>query len=300
MGLEENINAIQQTLRELQISLQSVKDPSETVSVLQASIQNLNLMLLGVEEKFETNATNTNQKIDSMSQIIDSIKFDPGLQSSIQQLPPLVSSFEESLRSIQKTFEKTTEETRNDLKFIKVSYVEDVVVNMRNLSKEITDMVRTSGEKTNQQFEASVTSFTPIQEQLNNIETSLNSLIENQTDQLSTVAELRDRVNAIIQVELSSLRDRIAIYLESSVNELKTAVTERLASQDVNLQTLIATTKQLTQTVSALPEMVKKEIDEAVESKIIKEINDMKKEMKRMTAFIVRSQRKKKSEENDK
>jgi hypothetical protein len=299
MGLEENINAIMQTLRELQISLQSVKDPSETVSALQASIQNLNLMLLGVEEKFETYATNTNKKIDSMSQIIDSIKFDPGLQSSIQQLPPLVSSFEESLRSIQRTFERTTEETRNDLKFIKVSYVEDVVVNMRNLSQEITDMVRTSGEKTNQQFEASVTSFTPIQEQLNSIETSLNTLIENQTDQLATVGELRDRVNAIIQVELSSLRDRIAIYLESSVNELKTSVTEKLASQDVNLQTLTATTRQLTQTITALPEMVKKEIDVAVESKIIKEINDMKKEMKKMTAFIIRSQRGKKNEEND-
>lgn len=291
MGLEENINAILQTLRDLQISLQYIKDPSETASELQASIQNLNLMLLGVEEKFETYATNTNNKIDSIAQIVGSIKFNPELQSAIQQLPPLVSTFEESLRSIQRTFEKTTEETRNDLKFIKVSYVEDVVVNMRNLSQEITDMVRNSGEKTNQLYEASVNNFLPILEQLNNIETSLNTLIENQTDQLSTVAELRDRVNAIIQVELSSLRDRIAIYLEASVNELKTSVTERLASQDVNLQTLTATTKQLTQTVAALPEMVKKEIDVAVESKIIIEMKKMEKQMRKMTAFIVRSQK---------
>lgn len=293
MGLEENINAILQTLRELQISLQSVKDSSETASELQVSMQNLNLMLLGVEEKFETYATNTNNKIDSMSQIIDSIKFDPRLQSSIQELPPLISSFEESLRSIQITFEKTTEETRKDLKFIKVSYVEDVVVNMRSLSQKITDMVRTSGEKTNQQFEASVNSFTPIQEQLNNIETCLNSLIENQADQLTTVAELRDRVNAIIQVELSSLRDRIAIYLEASVNELKTSVSERLASQNVNLQNLTATTQQLKQTIEILPELIKKEIDTAVEFKIIKELASMKKEMKKLTAVTIQSQRKK-------
>lgn len=295
MGLEEKVNTILQTLRDLQISLQYIKDPSETASELQTSIQNLNLMLLGVEEKFESNITNTNNKIDSISQILGSIKFDTGLQSSIQQLPPLISSFEESLRSIQTTFEKTTEETRNDLKFIKVSYVEDVVVNMRNLSHEITDMIRNSGEKTNNLFEASVASYTPIQEQLNNIETSLNTLIENQSDQLTTVAELRDSVNAIIQVELSSLRDRIAIYLEASVNELKTSVTERLASQDGSIQRLAATNQQLNQTVATLPELIKKEIDVAIESKIIQELASMKKEMKRMIAFIVRDTRSKKT-----
>ncbi|MHA1967958.1 MAG: hypothetical protein ACW964_09165 [Candidatus Hodarchaeales archaeon] len=253
-------------------------------------------MLLGVEEKFETSATNTNSKIDSISQIVESIKFDPELQSSIQQLPPLISTFEESLRSIQRTFESTTEETRNDLKFIKVSYVEDVVVNMRTLSQEITDMIKNSGTKTNQLYEASVTSFTPIQEKLDNIETSLNALIESQADQLTTVAELRDRVNAIIQVELASLRDRIVIYLESSVNELKTSVTERLASQDGSIQQLAATNRKLNQTVAALPEIIKAEIDAAVESKIIQELGSMNKQMRKMTAFIVRSQKDKPEE----
>ncbi|MHA2074790.1 MAG: hypothetical protein ACW97X_09240 [Candidatus Hodarchaeales archaeon] len=289
MGLEDNINAILQILKELQLSLQTGSD-------LQASVHNLNLMLLGVEEKFETSATNTNSKIDSISQIVESIKFDPELQSSIQQLPPLISTFEESLRSIQRTFESTTEETRNDLKFIKVSYVEDVVVNMRNLSQEITDMIKNSGNKTNQLYEASVTSFTPIQEKLDSIETSLNALIENQADQLTTVGELRDRVNAIIQVELASLRDRIVIYLESSVNELKTSVTERLASQDGSIQQLAATNRKLNQTVAALPEIIKAEIDAAVESKIIQELGSMNKQMRKMTAFIVRSQKDKPEE----
>ena len=92
MGLEENIDTILQILRDLQISLQYIKDPSETASELQSSIKNLNFLLLGVEEKFETNTTNTNSKIDSMAQIVGSIKFDTELQSSIQQLPPLISS----------------------------------------------------------------------------------------------------------------------------------------------------------------------------------------------------------------
>ncbi|MFX0085360.1 MAG: hypothetical protein ACFFAU_06775 [Candidatus Hodarchaeota archaeon] len=285
MGLEDNINSILQIIREVQSTLQ---DPSLMGSELQTSIQNLSVLLLGIEEKFDT-------QIKSITQTLDTIKFNPELQTSIQQLPNVISSLEESLRAIQKTFETTTEETRNDLKFIKVSYVEDVVVNMRNLSQEITEIVQNSVEKTNQLYEASVESFTPIQEHLNKIENSLNALIENQTDQLTTVAELRDRVNAIIQVELASLRDRIAIYLEASVNELKTSVTERLANQEGILQRLANANQQLNQTVAALPEMIKQEIDNAVESKIIQELNSMKKETKKMSAFVISEMKKRTS-----
>lgn len=292
MGLEENINHILQVIREMQIALQQIKDPSKISSELQTSIQNLSVVLLGIEKKVDISSQNTQNKIESIVQVVDSINLDPQLQTSIQELPRSISAFEESLRVIQNTFETTTEETRNDLKFIKVSYVEDVVVNMRNLSQQITEMVRGSAEKTNQLYEASVNNFLPILEQLNNIESSLNALIENQTDQLTTVAELRDRVNAIIQVELASLRDRIAIYLEASVNELKTSVTEQLANQEGSLQRLTSATQQLNQTVASLPQMMKQEIDTAVEEKIIQEIKSMQKEMKRMTAFIVRSQRK--------
>jgi hypothetical protein len=292
MGLEENINHILQVIREMQLSLQQIKDPSKISSELQTSIQNLSVVLLGIEKKFDISSQNTQNKIESIVQVIDSINLDPQLQTSIQELPRSITSFEESLRIVQNTFETTAEETRNDLKFIKVSYVEDVVVNMRNLSQEITEMVRGSAEKTNQLYESSVNNFLPILEQLNNIENSLNALIENQTDQLTTVAELRDRVNAIIQVELASLRDRIAIYLEASVNELKTSVTEQLANQEGSLQRLTSATQQLNQTVASLPEMMKQEINTAVEEKIIQEIKSMQKEMKKMTAFIIRSQRK--------
>lgn len=292
MGLEENINHILQVIREMQLSIQQIKDPSKISSELQTSIQNLSVVLLGIEKKFDISSQNTENKIESIVQVVDSLNLDPQLQTSIQELPRSISAFEESLRSIQNTFETTTEETRNDLKFIKVSYVEDVVVNMRNLSQQITEMVGGSAEKTNQLYESSVNNFLPILEQLNNIESSLNALIENQTDQLTTVAELRDRVNAIIQVELASLRDRIAIYLEASVNELKTSVTEQLANQEGSLQRLTSATQQLNQTVALLPEMVKQEINTAVEEKIIQEITAMQKEMKKMTAFIIRSQRK--------
>lgn len=291
MGLEENINLILQVIREMQLSLQQIKDPSKISSELQTSIQNLSVVLLSIEEKFDISSQNTQNKIESIVQVVDSINLDPQLQTSIQELPRSISSFEESLKIVQNTFETTAEETRNDLKFIKVSYVEDVVVNMRNLSQQITEMVRGSSDKTNQLYESSVNNFLPILEQLNNIENSLNALIENQTDQLTTVAELRDRVNAIIQVELASLRDRIAIYLEASVNELKTSVTEQLANQEGSLQRLTSATQQLNQTVASLPEMMKQEINSVVEEKIIQELNSMKKEMKKHTAFIIRSQR---------
>jgi len=292
MGLEENINYILQVIREMQIALQQIKDPSKISSELQTSIQNLSVVLLGIEKKVDISSQNTQNKIESIVQVVDSINLDPQLQTSIQELPRSISSFEESLKIVQNTFETTAEETRNDLKFIKVSYVEDVVVNMRNLSQQITEMVRGSSEKTNQLYESSVNNFLPILEQLNNIENSLNALIENQTDQLTTVAELRDRVNAIIQVELASLRDRIAIYLEASVNELKTSVTEQLANQEGSLQRLTSATQQLNQTVASLPELMKQEINIAVEEKIIQKLESMQKRIKKMTSFIVKSQRK--------
>lgn len=282
MGLEDNINSILQIIREVQSSIQ---DPS---SELKTSIQNLSVLLLGIEEKFDV-------QTKSIGQTLDTIKFEPELQTSIQQLPSVISSFEKSLRAIQKTFENTTEETRNDLKFIKVSYVEDVVVNMRNLSQEITDIVQNSVAQTNQMYQASVENYIPIQEQLNSIENSLNALIDNQTDQLSTVAELRDRVNAIIQVELASLRDRIVIYLEASVNELKTSVAERLENQEGLLQRLTNATQQLNQTVAALPEMIKQEINTSIESKIIKELDSMKKETKKMSALVISEMKKRTS-----
>ena len=148
MGLEENINHILQVIREMQLSLQQIKDPSKISSELQTSIQNLSVVLLGIEKKFDVSSQNTRNKIESIVQVIDSINLDPQLQTSIQELPRSISAFEDSLRIIQNTFETTTEETINDLKFIKVSYVEDVVVNMRNLSQQLTEMVKGSSEKT--------------------------------------------------------------------------------------------------------------------------------------------------------
>jgi hypothetical protein len=218
-------------------------------------------------------------------------KLSAELQSSIEALPRIITDYEKSLGSIRKTIEMTSEETKTDLKFIKVSYVEDVVGNMRSLSNEITDMVKNSGERTTAMFETSVKNFVPIDEKLKNIQNSLQVLIENQTDQLATIADLRDRVNAIIQVELASLRDRITIYLENSINELKTSVTEHLAIQDGTIQKTTAATEQLTQLVTSLPGLLKQEIDTAIETKIQEQLASMQKEMKKMTAFIVKTQR---------
>ncbi|UCE14801.1 MAG: hypothetical protein JSV04_06365 [Candidatus Heimdallarchaeota archaeon] len=280
MGLEDDIKNIRQEVFEIRQALQVMKDPSQMIAEVQSSLQN---MFVGMN--------NLENSLATVQQIVDASKISSDLQSSIQNLPFVITDLEESIGSFQKTFEKTAVETKNDLKFIKVSYVEDVVGSMRKLSDEISTIVGSSSEETKGRFEASINNFVVISDKLDNVESNLNALIENQTDQLATVAELRDRVNAIIQVELTSLRDRIAIYLENSINELKTSVTERLADQDGTLQILVQTTNQLTQNISALPEVINHQINEIVETNIITELTSMKKEMKKMTAFIVKAQR---------
>ncbi|MFX0014170.1 MAG: hypothetical protein ACFFB2_06745 [Promethearchaeota archaeon] len=281
MGLEDDIKNIKDQVLEIKQSLQRVADPSKIMAEVQSSVQNTFLVLSNLEER-----------LSAIQQIVDASKISSELQTSIQNLPLIITNLEESIGSFQKTFVTTAEETKNDLKFIKVSYVEDVVGSMRTLSNDITGMIESSTEETKGRFEASTANFVVISDKLDNIESNLNALIENQTDQLATVAELRDRVNAIIQVELASLRDRIVIYLEASVNELKTSVTEKLASQDGTLQRLVKATGQLTQSISSLPEIMNQQINTAVEQRVIAELTSMQKEMKKMTAFIVRTQRK--------
>ncbi|UCG89845.1 MAG: hypothetical protein JSU57_05130 [Candidatus Heimdallarchaeota archaeon] len=271
MGLEDDIKEILQLISEVK---QAVKDPSEVQYLLQLT-------------------NSIDEKLISIQQIVNASKISSELQVSIQNLPSVISKLEGSIGAFQKTFVTTAEETKNDLKFIKVSYVEDVVGSMRKLSNDISTMVDSSAEETKGRFEASINNFVVISDKLDNVVSNLNALIENQTDQLATVAELRDRVNAIIQVELASLRDRIAIYLESSVNELKTSVTERLAMQDGTLQRLVQAAEQLAKSISALPEVMSQQINTTVETRIIAELNTMQKEMRKMTAFIVRTQREK-------
>jgi len=209
---------------------------------------------------------------------------------SLEQLPILLRNLQSSLNDFENTFSTATEETKKDLKFIKVSYLEDVVAPIRNLAREIESTVKSSTERTKGLYEASVNNFVPISDKLEKIEGRLNALIENQTDQLAAVADIRDRVHAIIQVELVALKDRITIYLEASVNELKTSVTERLAMQDESLKKLTNTVTQLTQTTAAIPDLLKQTINKAVEEKVVAELASMKKAVKKMTAFIIRTQ----------
>ncbi|MFX1506006.1 MAG: hypothetical protein ACFFDC_07810 [Promethearchaeota archaeon] len=287
MGIEDGIKNIQQMTIENKQSLNRIKDVVSSLQGFQdpsESIQKLSMVILGFEEN-----------INSLLKLVESSRISSELQSSIESLPQMISSLEESLGKILSTFEKTSEETKNDLKFIKVSYVEDVVGNMRNLSNKITEEVGGSNNRITALYEATVDHFGEIVEKLNNVESSLNALVENQADQLATVADLRDRVSAIIQVELASLRDRIAIYLETSINELKTSVTERLATQDGTLQNLTNVTRQLTQNINALPELVKQQIEAAVETRVTTELTSMEKEMKKMTAFIIRAMKDKDS-----
>lgn len=210
---------------------------------------------------------------------------------SLEQLPILLRNLQSSLNDFENTFSAATEETKKDLKFIKVSYLEDVVAPIRTLAREIEGNVKSSTEKTKDLYEASVDNFVPISDKLEIIEGRLNALLENQTDQLAAIADIRDRVHAIIQVELVALKDRITIYLEASVNELKTSVTERLAMQDESLKKLTDTVNQLTKTIAAIPDLISQEIHNAVETKVIGELATMKKDVRKMTALIIRTRR---------
>ena len=281
MGIEDGIKIIQQISMENKQSLNQIQKVVSSLQGLQDSSQSI--------EKFSMVLLNLEEKLEYTNKMVDSSRISSSLQSSIESLPNMISNLEESLGKILSTFEKTSEETKNDLKFIKVSYVEDVVGNMRTLANKITEEVSGSNNRTTALYEATVSHFGEVDEKLNNIESSLNALVENQADQLATLADLRDRVSAIIQVELASLRDRISIYLETTINELKTSVTERLAVQDGTLKNLTKETRSLTQNITALPDLVKRQIEAAVETRVTAELASMEKEMKKMTAFIIRA-----------
>ena len=272
MGIEDMLRSIEQITKEM---LGRFKEINSSFKIMIASVGDLK------------------SSTERLSQEIQNTRISGSLQNSIQALPQIIQTLEQSITTFQKAFESLAVETREDLKFIKVSYVEDVVGNMRNLSKEISDMVKTSTERTKEQYEASITNFLMINDALQQIETRVNSLLENQADQLATVGELRDRVNAIIQVELAALRDRIVIYLEASVNELKTAVSERMGFQEESLLRLTASIEKMNHELSSLPQLIKQEINAAAQTEINAQLQDMEKEMRKMTAFIVKSQREK-------
>ncbi|MCK4849676.1 MAG: hypothetical protein KAT16_11645, partial [Candidatus Heimdallarchaeota archaeon] len=92
-----------------------------------------------------------------------------------------------------------------------------------------------------------------------------------------------------------SLRDRITIYLENSVNELKTSVTERLMIQEGSLQRLTQVVEQLNQAVNRLPEVIKNEVNLAVDTDLTPTSHNMAKENKKMIAIILRKLREKES-----
>jgi septal ring factor EnvC (AmiA/AmiB activator) len=288
LGIEESLKRIETLNTQVIKFLSESQDFSQIRSELEKSLHNFSVVVMDLESKFQENArTIVRQVQESYSGL------NPQVISSIAQLPPVLATLEESLSQLDKKFKNTQEEMKRDLDSIKASYVTDIVGRMGDLSKNITDMVRDSTENTKNQYETSITSFVSISEDLKGMESNLKALIENQTDQLATVAELRDRVNAIIQVELSSLRDRITIYLENSVNELKTSVTEQLVVQDGSIQRLTLTVEKLNQAVVQLPEVIKNEVNLAVDTKLISSINNMEKENKKMIAIILKTLREK-------
>ena len=288
MGIEESLKRIETLNNQILTILSESQDFSKIRSELEKSLHNFSVVVVDLEAKFQENArTIVRQVQESYSGL------NPQVLSSIGQLPPVLATLEQSLGELDTVFRSTQQDMKRDLDSIKASYVTEVVGRLGSLSTDLTEMVRSSTEKTNNQYESSITSFVAISEDIKGMDSNLKALIENQTDQLATIAELRDRVNAIIQVELASLKDRITIYLENSVNELKTSVTERLMVQDGSIQRLSQAVEQLNQSVVRLPEVIKNEVNLAVDTKLISSISNMEKENKKMIAIILKTLREK-------
>ncbi len=269
--------------------LQQSQDISQIRQELESSIRNFSDVAITIDAKFQESARTIIRHVQESYEGLN-----PELLASIAQLPPVLATLESTLNEIESTFKTTQVKIEDDLNKIKAGYVDDVVGRLKNLAENIITTVRGSTEKTSNQYEVSINSFVSISDDLKTMESHLNSLIENQTDQLATVADLRDRVSAIIQVELASLRDHININLENSVNELKTSVTERLIVQDGNIQKLTLTVNGLNQSVASLPEVIKNEINQAVDTKLITAIKAMEKESKKTTALVVHAMKKSK------
>ncbi|MHA2155375.1 MAG: hypothetical protein ACXABU_08550 [Candidatus Hodarchaeales archaeon] len=282
MGIEESLKQILDMNVKIFQTLQQSQDVSQIRTELESSIQNFSDVALAIDAKFQESARTIIRHVQESYEGLN-----PELLASIAQLPPVLATLEASLSEIETTFKNTEVKIKEDLRSIRAAYVEDVLGRMNTLAESISESVSVSTEKTSNLYEASITQFVQISEDLKTMESHLNSLIENQTDQLATVAELRDRVSAIIQVELASLRDHININLENSVNELKTSVTERLMVQDGTIQRLSQAVEGLNQSVSNLPEVIKGEINLAVDTKLISTIEKMEKENKKTTALVV-------------
>ncbi|MHA1206322.1 MAG: hypothetical protein ACTSSO_02000 [Candidatus Hodarchaeales archaeon] len=284
MGIEEGIIRIETMINEVLKVINESQDISQIRTELEKSLHNFSVVVMDLETKFQENARVIVRQVQESYSGLN-----PEVITSIAQLPPVLAALEESLSGLSVTFQNTEGEIKKDLDSIKASYVTEVVGRMGVLSRDLTEMVATSTEKSSNQYETSITSFVSISEDLKGMESNLKALIENQTDQLATVAELRDRVNAIIQVELASLRDRITIYLENSVNELKTSVTERLMVQDGSLQQLTQAVERLNQAVIKIPEVIKNEVNLVVDTKLVSTIENMEKENRRMIAIIMKA-----------
>ena len=287
LGIEDSLNEIIKLNRKILEIIQQSQDVSQIHNLLQQSVNSFAEVAKTIELQFQENARNI---IHGVQESYSGLN--PEVLTAIGQLPPVLANLETSLTELGTTFRRTENDIKEDLRFIKVSYVEDVIGNMRNLSERIIEMVENSTERTSNQYEASINSFVSISEDLNQMQSNLNALIENQSDQLATVAEVRDRVSAIIQVELASLRDHININLENSVNELKTSVTERLMVQDGSIQNLTQSIEKLNQFMGQLPAIIKNEINLAMDTKIASSIESMEDRSKRTAAITMQATKK--------
>lgn len=200
---------------------------------------------------------------------------------------------QQQIDHLSEVLTKTAAETHHSLSLIKASYVEDVLGKLQSLTQEFKTMITSSTERSQSQFETSVTNFVVITEKIEKYEKDLKILVEGQTDLLVTLADLRDGVNTIIQVELTALRERVAIYLETTVNELKTSVGEHMSNFQGAIHTLSDKNDQATQSIDEFPNLVESKLSAITQSQITGELVSLRNDIRLMTAKVINEVRSK-------
>jgi hypothetical protein len=112
-------------------------------------------------------------------------------------------------------------EIKDSLDGLKLGYIDTVLKKLETMSETINSELTVNTEKIQNFFEASTNSVIELSENYEIINQSISSLSSNQSDQLETLASVRDTLTGIVQVELKALKDQVTMFLEQSVNEIK-------------------------------------------------------------------------------
>ena len=122
MGIEESLKRIETLNTQVIKFLSESQDFSQIRSELEKSLHNFSVVVMDLESKFQENARTIVREVQESYSGLN-----PQVISSITQLPPVLSTLEESLGQLDTLFRETQEDIKKDLDSIKASYVTEVV-----------------------------------------------------------------------------------------------------------------------------------------------------------------------------